>query len=51
MVTVVGLRGDLGLGATTALCYAAATQHWVYILSREDKNRFTHLTQRQKPQI
>lgn len=38
LVTKVGLGGDLGLGAATALCYTAATQHRVYILSREDTN-------------
>lgn len=36
LVTKVGLGRDLGLGATSALCYAAATHHRVYILSRED---------------
>lgn len=41
MITKVGLGGDLGLGATSALCYAAATHHRVYILSREDTN--THI--------
>lgn len=39
LVTKAGLRGDLGLGAASALCYAAATQHRVYILAREDKQR------------
>lgn len=41
MVTKVGLGRDLGLGAATALCYTAATQHRVYILSREDTNTNT----------
>lgn len=34
LVTEVGLGGDLGLGATSALCYAAATHHRVYILKQ-----------------
>lgn len=38
LVTKIRLGGDLGLGATSALCYAAATHHRVYILSREDTN-------------
>lgn len=36
LVTKVGLGRDLGLGAASALCYAAATHHGVYILSKED---------------
>lgn len=35
LVTKVGLRSGLGLGATSALCYTAATQHRVYILRQE----------------
>lgn len=38
LVTEVGLGGDLGLGAASALCYTAAAHHRVYILSREDTN-------------
>lgn len=45
LVTKVGLGGDLGLGAASALCYAAATHHRVYILSREDKTRIHTLKQ------
>lgn len=37
LIPKVGLRGDLGLGAS-ALCYAAAAHHGVYILSRKDNN-------------
>lgn len=42
LITKVRLEGDLGLGATTALCYAAATHHWVYILSRDKTQRHRH---------
>lgn len=38
LVAKVGLGRDLGMGATSALCYAAATHHRVYILSREGKD-------------
>lgn len=41
LVTKVGLGGDLGLGAASALCYAAATQHGVYILIGEDTKTHT----------
>lgn len=39
LVTKVGLRGDVGLGATSALCYAASTHHGVYILRRHKTNK------------
>lgn len=32
LITKTGLRRGLGLGATSALCYGVAAQHWVYIL-------------------
>lgn len=38
LIAKVGLGRDLGMGATSALCYAAATHHRVYILSREGKD-------------
>lgn len=40
LITKVRLEGDLGLGAAAALCYAAATHHWVYILSRDKTQRY-----------
>lgn len=39
LIAKVGLGRDLGMGATSALCYAAATHHRVYILSRDDKEK------------
>lgn len=48
LITKVRLRGDLGLGATSALCYAAATHHRVYILKAEDKQ---HLKKNPKPSV
>lgn len=39
LIAKVGLGRDLGMGATSALCYAAATHHRVYILSREGKDK------------
>lgn len=38
LVAKVGLRW-LGLGASSPLCYAAATQHWVYILWERQKKK------------
>lgn len=41
LVTEVGLGGDLGLGAASALCYAAAAHHGVYILREDTKTQTT----------
>lgn len=41
MITKIGLRRGLGLGATSALCYGVAAQHWVYILIGGEKQKTT----------